>query len=1056
MQYLNMRQAVSGVLKGLLLISLMTPLGLFAQQQKGEAKLSGVIQTRDGVPIPAATIRIKGTTISTAADGNGHFTIPVRVGDTLVVVALGYARMERILTSAQPMMRLIIQEQDQALDQVVVVGYGGERRRNITGSIASISGDEIRKSSAGSFDNAIIGKVAGVDILSSSGIPGSATAMTIRGISTLNPDGNQPLIVIDGIPVYGSGRDLNTSTFDPSTMPAAGFGGISVADNLQPRNDFENNPLAHLNPADIESIEVLKDAYATAIYGSRGAAGVILITTRRGSGAQPSFNVRYITGVANPIGRYDLLNGVEYAEIYNEYYRQLGRNVRFDPTDHTDWQDEVIRSAMTQQMDLSMAAGGDRMRYYLGASYRSQPAYIIENDYERYTGRINLSYQASEAFTAGSSMSLSYTDNAALNAASIYRQAILKAPNVSVMDEQGQYNYGRGDNDIGAMDSNPVADARRNTNSLENTQTLASIFAQYRPVGWITLRSEFGTEWTGGTAFTRRVKRPSGFGNDAVESSSAGKKFVLNNTINMLHAGADGHYINALFGQSFERSTETSRALGGYGFFSDDINNITAAASRYISRTMKQQWALLSYFSRVNYEYDNRYLAGITYRIDGSSKFSRNRRYVGFPSFSLGWRLSEEAFLSGYGWIDDLKLRGSIGFSGNNSPFSYYGNQGQYTINSNGLTYAGTPILEIRQPDNPNLKWERTQSIDIGLDAAFLQSRLTATLDYYRRHIRNMIMSSAIPLYQGWAVQPQNIGEMRNSGFELTLEARPVANVHTGWTIRFNVSRNTNKLLKLNFEGEQIGAAGDAFKYLREGDPISQFFLYDWAGIDPYTGDPLWRDPQGNVSNVPPASLFAVVDDVNDFRKTFGSSLPLFWGGMGHTLRHRNWDLDVFMSYSLGGKMINGSRATLLTYTTEEGNNLLREVLDYWKVAGQETDVPRLANQSVTASPGSASSVRDFTTSRTNSRFLEDASYLRLRTINLGYRIPPSALQSVSDGAIRSLQVFLRGTNLWTLTGYSGVDPEVNAFGSSALQSGYDELTMPQNKIVEFGIQIGL
>ncbi len=421
----------------------------------------------------------------------------------------------------------------------------------------------------------------------------------------------------------------------------------------------------------------------------------------------------------------------------------------------------------------------------------------------------------------------------------------------------------------------------------------------------------------------------------------------------------------------------------------------------------------------------------------------------------MGWRLSEEPFLKPYAWIDDLKLRGSVGFSGNNSPFSYYGNQGQYSINPNGIAYAGTPILEIQQPDNPNLKWERTRSTDIGLDATLWDNRLTVTLDYYERRIRNMIMSSAIPLYQGWAVQPQNIGDMRNAGLELTLEAHAVRKTDFQWMVRLNASRNTNELLRLNFEGEEVGLAADAFKYLKVGEPISQFFLYDWAGVDPYTGNPLWRDHTGGVSDVPPASLFAQVEDVNDFRKVFGTSFPVVWGGLGNTVRYRNWDLDVFVSYSIGGKMINGSRATLLTYATDEATNLSREILGHWMVAGALTDVPRLANRSITASPGSTASIRDFTTSRTNSRFLEDASYLRVRTINLGYGLPAQALQRFPGGAVRSLQVFVRGTNLFTLTGYSGVDPEVNAFGSSALQSGYDELTMPQNKMVELGINIG-
>ncbi|MFC3196658.1 SusC/RagA family TonB-linked outer membrane protein [Parapedobacter deserti] len=1038
-----------------LLLLVLMPLYPVLAQRQSDTKISGVVQTQDGKPLPGATVRVKGTAVSTAADGFGRFSISAKPGDTLLVFTIGFAPLEKLCTP-QPLLRLVMREEEQALDQVVVVGYGDERRRNITGSIASISHKEITKSSALSFDNAIVGKVAGVDVLSSSGQPGSATAITIRGISTLNPDGSQPLIVIDGIPVYGSGRDMNASTFTPSTTPASGFGGTTVADNLQTRNDFENNPLAHLNPNDIESIEVLKDAYATAIYGSRGAAGVILITTRKGTRATPSFQVRYVTGAAKPVGNHALLSGAEYGALYTEYYRQLGRGETFAADHATDWVEEVMRTAFTQQIDLSMAAGSDKMQYYLSGSYRSQPAYIINNDYERYTGRMNLTYNASDAFTVGSNVSVSHTDNTALNAASIYRQAILKAPNVPVIDENGQYVYGRGSNPIGNMDSNPVADAVLNTNALENVQTLGSLYAQYRPVKWLTFRSEFGTELTGSTAFTRRVKRPSGFGDDAVESTAQNRKVVMNNTVNVLYGGNSRHYINAVLGQSFERSTENSRTIGGYGFFSDEINNIGAAANRYISRTRKQSWALVSYFSRINYEHDNKYLAGITYRVDGSSKFSRNRRYVGFPSFSLGWRLSEESFLNGYTWIDDLKLRGSIGFSGNNSPFSYYGSQGQYRINSNGLTYAGTPILEMQQPDNPNLKWERTMSIDVGIDATFWNNRLSVTLDYYERRIRNMIITSAIPLYQGWAFQPQNMGDMLNSGVELTVEGHPVRKADFNWAVRFNASHNANKLLRLNFDGEEVGLANDAYKYLKVGEPISQFFLYDWAGVDPYTGDPLWRDHSGNVSHVPPASLFAQVDDVNDFRKVYGTSLPLFWGGMGNTLRYKSWELDVFFSFSVGGKMINGSRATLLTYATDDANNLSREILNYWKITGDETDVPRLANRSITTSPGSASSVRDFTTGRTNSRFLEDASYLRMRTVNVGYQLPAAVLQRVPGQAVRSLQLFLRGTNLFTLTGYSGVDPEVNAFGSSALQSGYDELNMPQNKLVELGINIGL
>ncbi|RZM28545.1 MAG: TonB-dependent receptor [Pedobacter sp.] len=1029
---------------------------LYAQQPvKKVVLLKGIVLDDDGLPVIGATVRLKDTKTATSADAEGRFTITAGVGDTLIIGSIGYKPL-KLAYAAQPMISLVMAKDLKQLQQVMIVGYGQEKKKNITGSIASISAKDIANTSAISFDNAIIGKAAGVDVISSSGAPGSATGITIRGISTLNADGNQPLIVIDGIPVYGSGRDLNTRTFNPSTSGLVGFGGTTVSDNLTPRNDFEANPLGNLNPNDIESIEILKDAYATSIYGSRGAAGVILVTTKKGSARAATLNFRYITGSAQPIGKPELLNGDQYAQVYTEFYRQINQNAVFNPGVNTNWLDEVTRNAVTQNADLSLSGSSDKIQYYLSGSYTDQPSYIIRNDYKRYTGRMNFNYTASKQFSAGTTISVSYTDNEALNASAIYRNAILKAPNIPIKDQNGNYVYGKGPNAFGNQDLNPVADALLNTNYLENTQTLASLFAQFQPISSLTLRSEFGTDMTGGNAYTRRIKRPSGFGDDAIESNTNNKKLVVNNTLTFLKTINTDHSINAVLGHAFEKSFEASGSIGGYGFFNDNILSISAAQNKYISNSLRREWALVSFFSRINYEFRNRYLAGFTYRVDGSSKFSKNQRYVGFPSASLGWRLSEESFLKQYKWIDDLKIRGSVGYSGNNSPASYYGNQGQYTINGNSLSYANTPILEMQQPDNPNLKWERTRSIDLGIDATFMENRLSVTFDYYTRRIRDMILSSAIPLYQGWAAQPQNIGDMNNSGLELTMSYTPVRTIKTAWTLRFNISRNINKLISLNFDGEEVGLANQAYKYMKEGEPVAQFFLYDWAGIDPYTGNPIWSDRDGNASEVPPASLFAQVDDVNDFRKVFGSSAPQAFGGVGNTVRYKQWELDAFLSFSLGSKMINGARAALLTYATEDATNLSTEILNAWTIPGHETDIPKLGNRSITTSPGSASSIRDFTASRTNSRFLEDASYLRLRTLNLAYQINPEALRRLSRNSVKMLQVFVRGTNLLTFTGYKGIDPEVNAFGSSALQSGYDELTMPQNKFYQIGINIGL
>jgi outer membrane receptor protein involved in Fe transport len=361
------------------------------------------------------------------------------------------------------------------------------------------------------------------------------------------------------------------------------------------------------------------------------------------------------------------------------------------------------------------------------------------------------------------------------------------------------------------------------------------------------------------------------------------------------------------------------------------------------------------------------------------------------------------------------------------------------------------------QPENPNLKWERTQSIDIGLDVTLWNNRFNLTADYYEKRIKDMILTSAIPLYQGWTSQPQNIGDMVNKGAELLVSGDIIRKKHFTWTASLNIATNSNKILKLNLSGEEAGLANDAYKYMKVGEPAAQFFLYDWRGVDANTGNPLWSDGKGNISTTPPASLFAQVPDVNVFRRTYGTSLPDFFGGMSHSLIYKGWELDAYISFSAGAKMINGSEASLLTYTTADANNLSTVILDHWLVPGHTTDVPRLVNSSVTSAPGtSTGSIYDYTASQTNSRFLENASYVRLRTVSLSYNLNERLLRNLTHSVLHSVRVFVRATNLYTLTGYTGLDPEVNAFGSSAIQSGYDELTMPQNKLFQFGINLGL
>jgi TonB-dependent starch-binding outer membrane protein SusC len=1046
----------------LLILCLSLSFELFAQNtppvRLRNTELTGRVHTSENnETLPGANVYIKGTTAGVATDHEGKFRLMVNPGDTIVFSCMGHKTRE-IPLGDRTVLHVTLEVDMVQMQEVLVVGYGTQERRSLTGSVSSIKGSDLGAIST-SFDNAIIGKVAGVQVMSSSGVPGSATAMIIRGLSTLNDEANAPLVVIDGVPVYGAGRETNTTNFSTSTSPLVSMGATRVNHTIDARPEFERNPLASLNPDDIQSIEILKDAYATAIYGSRGASGVILVTTKRGRTGKPEINFRYETGSFNPIGTPKLLNGPQYNQIYTTYNQLRGQsNKVFDSPHNTNWLDEVSRTAISQEARMSVSAGNEVSNYYISGSYLNNPSYIINNDFERYTGRVNLNYFGSDRIRFGTTFSISFTDNNALNAQTVYRQAILKAPNLPITDDDGNYLYGMGTNPDGMDDVNPVAKAKTEINYLKDTRTTGNIYIEFLPIHWITLRSELGVDNYNSRAYNRQINRPRLPGGEAIESLSQNRKIVVNNTATFQRRFGNDHFTNSVIGQSFETSTEQFTSISGTHFFNDHIQSIGAAPSTRVRQSIQRQWALVSYFARLNYAYRNKYYAGITYRVDGSSRFSQNERYVGFPSFSAGWTLSEEAFMQGLSFVSELKIRGSLGFVGIQSSGGYYGNQGQYVINDNNFNYAGLPILVLTQPNNPNLKWERTRSVNAGVDISLFNSRIDIVYDYYHRMINNMLYTSNIPLYQGWASQTQNIGSMENYGMEFTVTSLNILSKWFSWSSSFNISGNRNRVLKLNFEGSDLGFAEAGYKYLREGEPAGQFYLFEWMGVDPLTGNPLWKDVNGEVSTVPPASRWRVDDDVNIHRRSFGTGLPTVYGGLDNMFTYSNFEFSFFVSFSYGSKMINGSRATLLTYSTEAAHNLSEEILDYWKLPGMQTDIPRLTNPSITRPYGvftPSDALSDYTASRTSSRFLEDASYMRLRNVTLAYNFRPDQLQKVLKG-MRTLRLYVTLTNLYTLTNYSGIDPEVSAFGSSALSVGYDELTMPQAKTVQFGINIGL
>nr|WP_319999973.1 TonB-dependent receptor [uncultured Draconibacterium sp.] len=1003
--------------------------------------VKGVVYAEeDNTPMIGVAIVVKGTTKGVATNNDGEFSIPVNKGDILIISSLGFEKQEyKIVDNSD--IEIYLESNVESLEQVTVVGYGVQEKRDLTGSVSTIKGVELDKTTI-NFDNALAGKIPGVQVLSSSGAPGSATSITIRGLTSLSANSNNPLIVIDGVPIYGVDRSENTVSFERSSVKATGMGGTSVTDNLENNLEFENNPLAMLNLNDIESVEVLKDAYSTAIYGSRGAAGVILITTKKGS-SKTRINANLATTISSPVNTPSQLNASQYSKFYNEYY-----DGNYYPVGkETNWLDEVLTTGVTNNANLSISAGTKKLKSYSSLSYVKQGAYILNQDYEKFSIRSNLEYRFTPKFKAILNASYGYTDNSGLNAPQIYRNAVLKAPNVPVKTEDGTYYFGYEPN-ISGMINNPVAQAVKDVNYARDNRLTGNAYLQYKPFTWITLKTEIGIDDVHSKTFSRIISRPDIVGGSATLGISDKTKYVTNNTATFVHV-FDKHAINSVVGQSFEKSYHSSTYIFGSKFSSDDIMDINkAGVITNDDEEVITEWALFSAFFRLNYQYNNRYLVGLTYRVDGSSRFNKNHRYIGFPSFSLGWRLSEERFLHNRKWLDECKLRGSVGFIGIDGTSGYYGNQGHYELLRLGgkeIKYADNSILEIVQPNNPNLEWERTRTIDLGLDVVLWKQRVDFTIDYYHKITKNMLYSSAVPWYEGYATQQQNIGNMKNEGIEFLLSVVNIKKSNFRWATNLNVSKNTNKILKLNFGGSSVTGAELGYKYFAEGEPAGQFFLYDWAGVDSQSGNPIWRLPDGTLTETPPQTM----ENPYQYRVPMGNGLPDFGGGITNVFTYKNLKIEALCSFAYGNKLYNGTKALLHTYTTSEVNNLSTEIMDYWLIDGHKTDVPKMNNASIISY---GNSVIDYISGRDSDRFLEDASYIRLKYISFTYQLPSRWLK---NNFLSNASIAIQANNLVTITNYSGLDPELNAFGSSALLSGYDELTLPQSKSFSIGVNLG-
>ncbi|MBO4905656.1 MAG: TonB-dependent receptor [Bacteroidaceae bacterium] len=1000
--------------------------------------VTGNVTDDQGSPLEMVAVSVKGTQNGTYTDASGAYELSVQPTDSLQFSLIGFQK-QTVAVNHRKRLNVVLENSDFRFAELVVTGYSTQERRDITGSVSSVKLDE--DVSFQTVDQMLQGRAPGVFMTSSSGALGAANVLTIRGLSSIIGD-NNPLYVIDGVPIYGTDRSNNSADISGGAIAAISMGGMQTGGgtldyNMDLKYSFEKNPLATLNPEDIESIEILKDAFATAIYGSRGANGVVLITTKKGMREHPRVNVSYTLGVDQIIGKPDLLNGDEYSQVYSSYFR--GEN--YPKLYNTDWVDAVTRTAISHHTSASCSGGSQSTSYYISLSYDNNDSYVINNDLQRYAARLNLDTELSKQLKLGVNLSLSRLENNALQAQDIYSMAIRKAPNLPVYTPEGDYYYGYQPNARGTAEAyNPVAMAYINDESSDDTRAVGNMYITWNPISWLSWKTEVGMDIYNVFSNIRKGTLPESVtgvaGNQATETQRNNMKYVINNTLNVNKVFKQ-HFFQGIVGQSYEHSKERYMSVFGDKFFSPDLQGVGAAQTRRVQGAYARNSALFSAFARFNYQYQMKYMAGVTYRLDGSSHYNKNHRFLGTPSISAGWRFSREDFVhKALPFLDEGKIRASVGISSKDGNNNYYGSQAVYTLNSL-TTYGGLKYLEMSQPSNANLDWERTVTWNVGLDLELFKRRVTLTLDWYTKKTTNMLFPSGLPYYTGYTTENQNVADMRNTGLDLQIVTQNINTKDWHWESILNLSLARNKILKL--DGSRLDEMNSSYKYYAEGQPAAQWYLHKWAGVDSQTGDPLWEYADDTVSTVPPASNWKASEN-NKF--VMGTAIPTFYGSLNNSLTWKNLELDIFFTYSVGSHMINATRASLLTYT-QNAPNLSSEIMNMWQIPGQKTDIPRLNNASIIGA-------FDYTTAITTTRFLENNSYLRLKTLTLAYRVPQRLLTKTR--ILRQLRFHITVTNLFTITPYSGLDPEVSAFGSSVTAMGYDYSTLPLSRCYQFGV----
>ncbi|SEJ60789.1 TonB-linked outer membrane protein, SusC/RagA family [Cyclobacterium xiamenense] len=964
--------------------------------------INGRVIDENGEPIPGATVFVEGTNIGTVTNIDGEFELNAGEGAILIVSFIGYSA-KRITVSNQTAINVILSEDLSSLEEVVVVGYGAVKKSDLTGSVSQVKAAEINAFPTSNIMQALSGRAAGVQVIQNTGAPGAGISVRIRGTNSIQ-GGNEPLYVIDGFP-------------------------------------FSGNP-TNLNNFDIESIEVLKDASATAIYGSRGANGVVLITTKQGKEGVTTVDFETSYSIQTIRKKLDLMNGREYAELQNMQAANDNLTPYFTQAqldgfgEGFDWQDLIFQQAPILSSSLNVSGGNNKTQYSISGSFFGQEGIIKGSDYNRYSIRTNINHAISDKVRLTFSNTLTHLSTERRDSGggsrgnSMIGSAISAAPISSPFNDDGSYRVLGNEYPFIAVDViNPLNFINEQTNETKSNVVLTNLAFSYNPIEDLTLKISGGIENRDNRndAYTTRnyLNSP---GRASVNTSQF-RSLLSESTLSYNKTIGTKHQVNALAGFTYQDFLTTSLGASGLGFLSDafETYSLAASATPGIPSSGYSNAVLLSYLGRVNYSFDGKYLFTASFRSDGSSRYSPENKWGYFPSGAFAWRISDENFFPDNSLLSDMKFRASWGLTGSQAinPYATLNqlNSGR-TIFENRLfnTFAPSTILP------GDLKWETTEQIDIGLDMGFWEDRVVFNADYYIKNTRDLLNTVRLPSSLGFTTTIQNIGAVQNKGIEFSADAKVLTGAFR-WDLFGNIAFNRNRVVSLNNGEDILGAfvnvlvIGDNLTILREGRPIGQFYGFMEDGYTE-TGQIRFQDLNGDGT-------------INNGDKTYiGDPNPQFIYGLNSTMNYRNFEFSMFIQGSYGNDIFNVSSIPS-TLDFGQGLNMPREVYyDHWTVENPNAKYPRISRS---------------TSARVSDRFVEEGSFLRFRNIQLAYQIPRNI---INGNWFRSAQVYASAQNFITLTNYSWWDPEVNSRGAGT-QQGIDHYSYPIPKSLTFGFRLG-